>query len=53
MSTGGKSVNQTGQNQKGGGQLAAVPSAVKYNVPNFQGRSGQPDTNDTFRKKGM
>ena len=52
MSTGGKSTNQTGQNQKGGGQLAGVPSAVKYNVPNFQGKSGQSDNQRTDRKPG-
>ena len=52
MSTGGKAVNQTGQNQKGGGQLAGVPSAVKYEVPNFQGKSGQSDNQDTNRKQG-
>ena len=45
--------NQSNTDQAGGAQLTGkTPSAVRYPVPNVQGRSGQGDNQDTFRKAG-
>lgn len=58
MSTGSKEDNQfatTGEGDSSGGN-ASGPSTLKsvktYIAPSFQGKSGQPDNQDTNRPKG-
>lgn len=53
MATGAKQSNQERGDQSGGGQLVGkAPSAPSLPVPNFQGKSGQPDNQSTSRPKG-
>ena len=53
MSTGAKESNQSRSDQSGGGQNVGHPvTYATYPVPNFFGRSGQPDNQDTNRKHG-
>lgn len=53
MSTGAKLSNQSNTDQKGGGNLTGkTPSARRYTVPAFQGRSGKADNTEANRKSG-
>jgi len=54
MSTGAKLENQSRTDQGGGRNIYnKAPTGQKlYQPPKFQGRSGQPDNQDTSRPKG-
>lgn len=44
--------SQSREDQSGGGNLTGkAPSAVLRKIPPFQGKSGQPDNQDTSRKQ--
>jgi hypothetical protein len=53
LSTGAKESNQHRSEQSGGGNLVGkAPSGVLYTPPDFQGKSGQSDNQDTNRGPG-
>lgn len=53
MSTGADKSKQARQDQSGGGNLTGpLPGQNARIVPNFQGKSGQPDNQSTNRPKG-
>jgi len=53
MSTGGKVTNQHQVDQSGGAQLVGkAPSAPRRAPAQFQGKSGKPDNQTTWRGKG-
>jgi hypothetical protein len=53
MSTGAKKDAQCRTDQSGGGQVVGRPPKSRlHQPPNFQGKSGQPDNQSTWRGKG-
>lgn len=53
MSTGASQDRQSRSDQSGGGNLVGkAPSAPERKVPDFQGKSGQPDNQSTNRGAG-
>lgn len=48
-----KESQQHRSDQKGGGNASDYKKYRLHQPPNFNGRSGQSDNQDTFRKKGL